>query len=144
MWQIAAHRDFGSAPPAYVIAHGEAQLWGVVSLFVMGVWICRGLLDSASLLLMSLTGYEAFVVGSATGRASLDRGSSRPTGTRYLERARSVPDELTIASFAAHEDFDPSQFVAMINDWLTDSPAADSVSISTNRSQYCDREKSPK
>lgn len=68
----------------------------------------------------------------------------RPTGTGYLERARSVPDELTIASFAAHEDFDPSQFVAMLNDWLADGSAADSISISTNRSQYRGLEKSPK
>jgi hypothetical protein len=57
----------------------------------------------------------------------------RDTGTRYLERARSVPGELTIASFAAHEGFEPAQFVAMINDWLAVGPAADSSSISTNR-----------
>lgn len=40
-----------------------------------------------------------------------------------------MPDELTITSFAAHEDFDPSQFVAMINGWLAVGPASDFSSI---------------
>ncbi|HVT27462.1 MAG TPA: NnrS family protein, partial [Lacipirellulaceae bacterium] len=43
----------------------------------------------------------------------------RPTGTRYLERARSVPDELTIASFAESEGFDAAELVSKINGWLT-------------------------
>jgi hypothetical protein len=43
----------------------------------------------------------------------------RPTGTRYLERARSVPDELTIGSFAASEGFDATELVTKINTWLS-------------------------
>ncbi len=46
----------------------------------------------------------------------------RPLGTRYLERARSVPDELTIGSFAESEGFDAAQFVSEINAWLADGP----------------------
>jgi hypothetical protein len=44
----------------------------------------------------------------------------RPRGTRYLERTRSVPDELTIGSFAASEGSDPDELVASINGWLTE------------------------
>ncbi len=63
LWQIGLQGDFLSAPPAHVIAHGEAQLWGFIVLFVTGVsfrtvlrdavrgprgvWICRGLLACA-------------------------------------------------------------------------------------------------
>lgn len=46
----------------------------------------------------------------------------RPTGTCYLERARSVPDELTIGSFADSEGFDAAKLVAEINAWLADGP----------------------
>lgn len=42
----------------------------------------------------------------------------RPTGTRYLERTRSVPDELTIGSFATSEGFEVTEFVTRINAWL--------------------------
>lgn len=71
LWQIGAQGQFGGVPAAYVIAHGEAQLWGFIVLFVMGVslrtvmqgvvripqgvWLCR------TLLLLALVG----VVGSA-------------------------------------------------------------------------------
>lgn len=44
----------------------------------------------------------------------------RPTGTRYLERARSVPDELTIGSFAVSEGLEPAKLIAKINAWLTE------------------------
>lgn len=64
----------------------------------------------------------------------------RPTGTRYLERARSVPKALTIASFAAHEGFDPTRFVAMINEWLAAGPLAENAGTVTNISQSNARE----
>jgi hypothetical protein len=44
----------------------------------------------------------------------------RPLGARYLERTRSVPDELTIGSFAASEGCDPDELVASINGWLAE------------------------
>lgn len=60
LWQIGRQGGFQGAPAAHVIAHGEAQLWGFIALFVMGVafrtvlrdairgrrgvWVCRGLL----------------------------------------------------------------------------------------------------
>jgi hypothetical protein len=60
LWKIAARSDFGAVPAAHVIAHGEAQLWGFIALFIIGVslrtvlqaiprhglgtWACRGLL----------------------------------------------------------------------------------------------------
>jgi hypothetical protein len=47
----------------------------------------------------------------------------RPTGTRYLERARCVPDELTICSFAASEGFQPTELLARINSWLAEAPS---------------------
>jgi hypothetical protein len=43
----------------------------------------------------------------------------RSGGTRYLERARSVPDELTIGSFAESEGYDAMELVSRINGWLT-------------------------
>jgi hypothetical protein len=49
----------------------------------------------------------------------------RPTGTRYLERARSVPNELTIGSFATSEGFEPTELVNKINAWLAERPEAD-------------------
>jgi hypothetical protein len=48
----------------------------------------------------------------------------RPTGTRYLERARSIPDELTIGSFAESEGFDAAELVSKINTWLAERPPA--------------------
>jgi hypothetical protein len=46
----------------------------------------------------------------------------RPIGTRYLERARSVPDELTIRSFAESEGCDAEELVSKINAWLAEEP----------------------
>jgi hypothetical protein len=46
----------------------------------------------------------------------------RPTGTCYLERARSVPDELTIGSFAESEGLDAEELVDEINAWLASGP----------------------
>ncbi|MBX7074039.1 MAG: NnrS family protein [Pirellulales bacterium] len=37
LWSIGAHGNFDTAPAASIIAHGEAQLWGFVVLFIMGV-----------------------------------------------------------------------------------------------------------
>jgi hypothetical protein len=47
----------------------------------------------------------------------------RPSGTHYLERARSVPDELTIGSFATSEGFDATELVTRINSWLDEEPS---------------------
>lgn len=60
LWRIGITADFGAVPAADVIAHGEAQLWGFITLFIMGIalrtvlqavarhrlglWACRGLL----------------------------------------------------------------------------------------------------
>jgi hypothetical protein len=57
----------------------------------------------------------------------------RPTGTRYLERARSVPDELTIDSFAQSEGLDAAELVCKINAWLTDRSAVGSSGASLTR-----------
>jgi len=46
----------------------------------------------------------------------------RSSGDRYLERARSVPHELTIGSFAESQSYTATEFVSRINAWL----AADS------------------
>ncbi|MCC6493048.1 MAG: hypothetical protein IT424_08500 [Pirellulales bacterium] len=45
----------------------------------------------------------------------------RPGGTGYLERTRSVPNELTLASFAESEGYKPAELVARINAWLQHS-----------------------
>lgn len=52
----------------------------------------------------------------------------RRGGTRYLERTRSVPDELTIGSFAQSEGYDPNEFVSRINTWLASAPPDESLS----------------
>jgi hypothetical protein len=44
-------------------------------------------------------------------------------GTEYLRRTRSVPEELTVGSFAESEGYDPAELVARINSWLTEAPA---------------------
>jgi hypothetical protein len=62
LWRIGVSQDFGAVPAAQVIAHGEAQLWGFIVPFVMGISlrtvlqaiarhprgaaVCRGLLVS--------------------------------------------------------------------------------------------------
>jgi hypothetical protein len=43
-------------------------------------------------------------------------------GSQYLERARSVPSELTIGSFAESEGYDAAEVVEQINAWLRDLP----------------------
>lgn len=37
LWQIGSHGSFEAVPGASVIAHGEAQLWGFIALFIIGV-----------------------------------------------------------------------------------------------------------
>lgn len=37
LWQISAVRDFEGVSAGAVIAHGEAQLWGFIVLFIMGI-----------------------------------------------------------------------------------------------------------
>jgi hypothetical protein len=60
LWRIGAEGNFNAVSAADVIAHGEAQLWGFLALFIMGIalrtvlqsvprraagaWACRGLL----------------------------------------------------------------------------------------------------
>lgn len=69
--------------------------------------------------------------GRVTGRSSLavllaghpwieDR--LRPIGTGYLQRARCVPDELTIGSFAESEGRNAERIVDEINSWLASGP----------------------
>lgn len=48
----------------------------------------------------------------------------RSGGVAYLERTRSVPEELTIGSFAQSEGLDASELVLQINSWLADEPAS--------------------
>jgi hypothetical protein len=61
----------------------------------------------------------------------------RPTGTCYLERARSVPDELTIGSFADSEGLDAAKLVSEINAWLAVAPSVGCTSASpTNEPQH--------
>jgi hypothetical protein len=80
--------------------------------------------------------------GRITGRSSLavllaehpwieDR--LRPVGTRYLERTRSVPEELTVGSFARSEGVDAATLVSEINTWLTAGPAASFNSLLATR-----------
>jgi len=37
LWQISAARSFPVAPAGRLVAHGEAQLWGFIALFIIGV-----------------------------------------------------------------------------------------------------------
>ncbi|HVT29060.1 MAG TPA: hypothetical protein VHE81_13680, partial [Lacipirellulaceae bacterium] len=37
LWRIGMQGEFSAAPAAYIIAHGEAQLWGFIVFFVMGI-----------------------------------------------------------------------------------------------------------
>jgi hypothetical protein len=80
--------------------------------------------------------------GRVTGRSSLavllgehpwieDR--LRPRGTRYLERTRSVPDELTLGSFARSEGVEAATLVSEINTWLAAGPAAGCNSLLATR-----------
>ncbi len=45
---IGLNRDFVAADVAHVIAHGEAQLWGFVGLFIVGISLRTVLKDAAS------------------------------------------------------------------------------------------------
>jgi hypothetical protein len=37
LWRIGADVRFDSVPAAHIVAHGEAQLWGFIVLFIMGI-----------------------------------------------------------------------------------------------------------
>jgi hypothetical protein len=37
LWRIGVSQDFEGVPPAAVVAHGEAQLWGFIVPFIMGI-----------------------------------------------------------------------------------------------------------
>jgi len=46
-------------------------------------------------------------------------------GGKYLERARSVPTELTIGSFAESEGYSAARIVEKINAWIKEQSQAD-------------------
>jgi len=72
--QIGVRADFAAATAAQVIAHGEAQLWGFIVLFVMGISLRtalrdvsrrpRGLVCCRALLLLALFGVAGSTVWS--------------------------------------------------------------------------------
>jgi hypothetical protein len=37
LWQIGLHADFQAASISHVVAHGDAQLWGLIALFIAGI-----------------------------------------------------------------------------------------------------------
>ncbi|MGH7137726.1 MAG: hypothetical protein ACREHD_18415, partial [Pirellulales bacterium] len=37
LWQIGRAEDFDAVAPGSIVAHGEAQLWGFIALFIIGV-----------------------------------------------------------------------------------------------------------
>ena len=46
LWDIGAHHDFGAAAASWIVAHGEAQLWGFIGLFIAGVSLRTVLADA--------------------------------------------------------------------------------------------------
>lgn len=69
LWDIGIRSDFNAASTAHVVAHGEAQLWGFIGLFIVGVSLRTVLMPAvrtrrdqrlcAGLLAMALASFAA-------------------------------------------------------------------------------------
>ncbi|MBC7077234.1 MAG: DUF1858 domain-containing protein, partial [Synergistales bacterium] len=69
LWEIGRGGSFSSAPVAHVVAHGEAQLWGFLSLFVAGIalrWIPMAT-GSRSVPVWQWSAIWLLLVGGVTG-----------------------------------------------------------------------------
>lgn len=142
LWRVASELAILVTPAAFRVMPISAALeWSALLLFAISM--TATMFHSDPLLRRGrVTPRSSLAVLLAEHPWIEDR--LRPTGSRYLERTRSVPDELTIASFAAHEDFDPAELVAMINAWIADDPPGDRNSASsTNNSQHLELERCP-
>lgn len=79
LWRIGIHHDFEAVAASHVVAHGEAQLWGVIGLFIVGISLRTVLVDAVrsragqytciglfALTLLSLTAGFAWSLAPAT------------------------------------------------------------------------------
>ncbi len=46
LWSIGFQHDFHAVAAAHIVAHGEAQLWGVIGLFIVGISLRTVLMDA--------------------------------------------------------------------------------------------------
>ena len=46
LWRIGTHQDFDAVAAAHIVAHGEAQLWGFIGFFIVGISLRTVLLDA--------------------------------------------------------------------------------------------------
>lgn len=46
LWRIGINYDFAAVEAAHIVAHGEAQLWGFIGLFVVGISLRTVLIDT--------------------------------------------------------------------------------------------------
>lgn len=46
LWRISIHHDFEAVAAAHIVAHGEAQLWGFIGLFIAGISLRTVLIDA--------------------------------------------------------------------------------------------------
>lgn len=104
------------SPAAYVIMPLSALMeWSALMLFALN--LTATMFHKDPLLKQGrVTSRSSLAVLVAQHPCIEDR--LRPVGTRYLERTRSVPDELTIGSFANSEGLDAVELVAKLNGWL--------------------------
>lgn len=137
LWRVGAELAILLTPAAFHVMPLSAVLeWLALLLFAVNI-------------IATMFHYDPLLKhGRVTSRSSLaallaehswieDR--LRPLGTQYLERTRSVPNELTIGSFATNEGLDATELVTRINAWLAERPPtrpSDAAEIGTL--QPCD------
>jgi hypothetical protein len=124
LWRVASELGTLVAPAAFLLMPYSALFeWCALLLFAINITatmfhreelLTRGRVSKRSSLAVLLAEHPWIE----------DR--LRGGGTGYLERTRSVPDELTIGSYALSEGHDPNELVRTINTWLVDASAAQS------------------
>jgi len=77
LWRIGIHQDFDAVAAAHIVAHGEAQLWGFIGFFIVGISLRTVLLDAVrsrggqyvciGLFAFALVDCATTVVGVGTG-----------------------------------------------------------------------------
>lgn len=69
LWQISSRGSFDAVPVADVVAHGEAQMWGFVGLFILGI-ACRYLPSTTGRARLSRFWHTTLLAATLAGIAS--------------------------------------------------------------------------
>lgn len=98
LWQIGSRGSFSAVPDRFVVAHGEAQLWGFIVPFVMGIAL-RYLPTATGRRAVSPLAVRALLAALFAGVAGSFLGSLAPSAFPWLPLASGVLHSMVAAGF---------------------------------------------